>query len=399
MFRFFTTKKTQISFFLLFFSCLMFFSTPLLANELKSFAGHYQGDEYITLEAGQTIKGPIFYGGKIVKIDGNIDGTAFIAAQEIRINGEINGDLIAAAQQIIISGKVEGNTYSASQDLLISGTIKGDALGFAQKTETSREALIQRDALMAAEKIVHQGEINRQLLAFGNEIRIDGKVSDDIKLGVENLTILDKAEVGGNLLYASENKALLSSKAQVKGRTNWEKVALSQYREVNKKEEYQDNIMGIIIGLAGALLIWFLIRIWRPRLWTETIKPIKEQPIKTLGLGALALILTPIVAIIFMVTVIGMPLGIILALVYGVFLYLAKIVVAVFLGYSLARYFSWPELHKGVWLTLLGLSLLALLTKLPYVGFLTQILIIFAGLGALIMYYLKPTPGETDLNN
>jgi hypothetical protein len=117
---------------------------------------------------------------------------------------------------------------------------------------------------------------------------------------------------------------------------------------------------------------------------------ITEQPLKTLGLGALALIVTPILAIILMITLIGLPLGIILGLIYGVTLYLAKIIAAVFIGYWLAQKFSWPVIHKGVWLVLLGLAIIALLTKIPLIGFLLWLLVIFTGLGSVILSFAKP---------
>ena len=98
-----------------------------------------------------------------------------------------------------------------------------------------------------------------------------------------------------------------------------------------------------------------------------------------------------------MITVIGLPLGIILALTYGVILYLAKIIAAVFIGYLLAARFSWPVIHKGVWLVLLGLALIALLTKIPVLGFVLWLLVIFAGLGAVILVAVRPTPNDGEL--
>ncbi|MDX9872698.1 MAG: hypothetical protein RBT41_09795, partial [Clostridia bacterium] len=63
---------------------------------------------------------------------------------------------------------------------------------------------------------------------------------------------------------------------------------------------------------------------------------------------------------------------------------------AVFIGYWLAQRFSWPEIHKGVWFVLLGLAVIALLGKVPFLGFLMWLVILFAGLGAVFLSFASP---------
>lgn len=145
-------------------------------------------------------------------------------------------------------------------------------------------------------------------------------------------------------------------------------------------------------SLASALLIWFLIRIWRPAFWQNTARPLAEQPLKTLGVGLLTLLVVPPIIILALVTVIGIPIAVILGAVYPIALYLSRIIVAVFIGQWLAKRFKWPELHKGVWLVLLGLIILGALRMRPYIGFLSSLLIVMAGLGSLVMAHHRAAP-------
>ena len=343
-----------------------------------------------SLDAGKTVKGPGFYSGNIVQIDGTVDGSVFAAGQEIRVNGIINGDLITAAEEINISGTVKGNLYSAARIINISGQVEGDALGAAQEIRILKDAELGRDALMAANKIVQTGTIKRQFFAAAQNIVIDGQIRDDAILHVEKLEFTEKAVIGGSLAYSSSQKAS-TEKAQISGKTTWTEVAEKQGRSprATPATNYGRQLIRLLIGLAGALLIWYLVKLWRPRLWSETSRQIGEQPLKTIGVGALALITTPILAIILMVTVVGIPLGIILALTYAVIIYLAKIIAAVFIGSLLAQKFSWPQLHKGVWLVLLGLCIIAVMTRIPLLGFLSWLAIVFAGLGSVILAFSK----------
>lgn len=350
----------------------------------------------VVVPAGQNVKGPGFFAGGNVRILGNIDGTTFVAGHDVTVDGTINGDLFVAGRRVKINGKVTGNVYGAGEDLRINGTVSGDVFGAGQDVEVEESASFGRDGMLAGETITFSGQAGRQLFAGGEKVVLQGIVHDHVKLYAENLTVQDGAVVEGNLTYSSPNKGTISGQARISGKTEWKKVVPSSER---KQATWQGDLLEILWSLTAALLVWFIVRVWRPHIWAETAQIISEQPLKTLGMGALALILAPILAIILMITVIGIPLGIMLGLVYGASIYLAKIIVAVFLGSWLARKFSWPEIHQGVWLVLLGLAIYTVLVKLPMVGFLAVLLTIFAGLGSIVLAFGKPKKAiaETEI--
>lgn len=366
---------------------ILLFSLPLLAV-----ADIAKSDENLVIKSGVKESGPRFFSGRSVKIDGDIDGTAFAAGQEITVNGTINGDLFTAGQEVTINGKILGNLYSAGQDVNIYGNVSGDTFAAGQRLDVAKDALLQRDAMLAGSKINLGARVQRGLWGYGENISISGLVGADTNIEAENLEIRDGAVLGGALKYCSANSASIAGNSKINGPVNWQK------REPQKAPPQRDTsgdmFTGLFFGLLAALLIWFLMDLWRPSFWTKTTASIKEQPLKTLGVGALVLILTPIVTIIMLITIIGIPLGLILGLVYAICIYLAKIIVGVFIGSLLAQRFQWPLLHRGVWVVLLGLAILALLTKIPVIGFLVTILVIFAGLGAIVLAFSKPEGKE-----
>ena len=87
---------------LLFLAILLGFSGVASATTMNA-------ENLDTLAAGETIEGPGFFAGNVVKVDGNVEGTTFVSGQDVRINGNINGDLFVAAQSITINGTVIGN--------------------------------------------------------------------------------------------------------------------------------------------------------------------------------------------------------------------------------------------------------------------------------------------------
>lgn len=352
------------------------------------------------LAAGETIDGPGFFAGNVVKVDGNVEGTTFVSGQDVRINGNINGDLFVASQTITISGTVTGNIYGAGQSLDFDGQSEGDIFFAGQSISIGQAGSVGRDLFAAGATILSDGIIQRNLFGGGAEIVLSGQIGGDANLQTDSLKLQDGANIAGDLFYKGENEADISTGATIAGATDWEfaetvdvdkEVAVKEMRTPVRK------FFWFLWSLASALLIWFLIRIWRPAFWNNTVRPLVEQPLKTLGVGLLTLLVVPPMIILAMVTVIGIPAGFLLSTVYTFSLYLSRIIVAVFIGQWLAKRFKWPELHKGVWLVLLGLAVLGLLGLPPFVKFLSSLLTVMAGLGALVLAHYKPTPEGTSV--
>lgn len=357
-------------------------------------AADQSGQDVSTLEAGKTLEGPGFFGSSLVVVDGTVEGTTFAFGEQIKINGVINGDLIAVGRDIVINGQVNGNIYVAGLDLKLGSTVSGDVFMAGQDVDSARETVIGRDLFVAGQKVALDGQIGRLLKGGAEEIILSGSVGKDASLDATRVHVLNGATIGGNLNYRSENQALVSPGAVISGQTNWEQVKSAAAQE---RSTPSINWWSILLGIASALLIWFLIRLWQPQFWPAIAETVDQQPLRVLGIGLLALLLTPLLVILLMITIIGLPVGIIISLVYGVMLYLSKIFAAVFMGSWLTRYLGWNEVHKGVWPVLLSLVILALLSLIPVVGFIVGLLVILIGMGALIVYSLGKPEVDTEM--
>ena len=366
---------------------ILFLLSIVLLPSLLLAANGYEQDSYSTLEAGKTIEGPGFFGGTIVRIDGDILGTAFVTGQDVTINGNIDGDLISMAQKLTINGTVSGNIYGTGQYLTFGGQNSKDVFLAGQYVSIQENASLERDLFAAGQATIMDGSVKRDFHGVGSEVLVGGSIGRNADLEGEVIKIRNTAVITGDLFYKSEREALVESGAQILGKTDWEYIDFTP-EEPMEIEKARRSPLGLIarkaLGIASALLLWFVVIIWKPELWKNISGKISEQPVKTLGIGAIALIVTPILAALLLVTVIGIPIGILLFIAYGVSLYLAKLITAVFIGSWLAEYFKWPEIHKGFWLVLLGLVILTLLCMIPILRILVRLLITFTGLGAIV---------------
>ena len=383
-----------------FWSINLFFFAILLGFSGVASAKSESTQNMDHLAVGETIEGPGFFAGNVVKVDGNVEGTTFVSGQDVRINGNINGDLFVASQTITISGTVTGNIYGAGQSLDFDGQSESDIFFAGQNISIGQDAIVGRDLFAAGATILQEGIVQRNLFGGGAEIVLSGQIGGDANLQTDSLKLQDGANVAGNLNYTGAKEAVIGTGATVTGDTNWEFAeTVNVDREVAVKETRTPvrKFFWFLWSLASALLIWFLIRIWRPNFWNNTARPLAETPLKTLGVGLLTLLVVPPMIILAMVTVIGIPAGVMLSAIYTFSLYLSRIIVAVFIGQWVAKRFKWPVLHKGVWLVLLGLAVLGLLGLPPFVKFLSSLLTVMAGLGALVMAHYKATPEGTSV--
>ncbi|WP_034552066.1 polymer-forming cytoskeletal protein [Carnobacterium funditum] len=338
----------------------------------------------IIIESGETLEKTSFLSGSNVRVDGNINGTTFIAASNIEVNGTIEGDLFIAGQSATISGTVRGSVFFVGQDIIINGTVEntiylagatlkvqaqtnGSAFLAGQTIYLEEESVIKKDAFMGASTIYQNGTINGDLSSSSESISIRGKI-------------------GGDLNYSSQQKADFLNGSEVVGETTWEK--LDSETVAFSESMYTISIfVRVLLSIAASLIVWLFVKWIRPTFWPVLAKKIGLNPIRTGGFGALAVVVIPIVSILLMVTIIGIPLSFIMLSLYGMSLYVSKIILSVFIGLWFQKRFDWSN-AQSFWLFLLGLIILTALGVVPIVGMVTGLVIASFGVGSIVLSIL-----------
>ena len=130
----------------------------------------------------------------------------------------------------------------------------------------------------------------------------------------------------------------------------------------------------------GLLLLKFY-----PNFINTTVDIIQTKTLNCLGIGLLGVIVIPIIFLILLFTIIGIPLGIIIIFSYFIYLYLTKIFVSLFIGRSFLKLFD--ASFKSGWTLLIGLIIFVILTSIPFIGGIIYLLLLFLGFGALLIFY------------
>ncbi len=347
------------------------------------------------IPAGQIVEGPLLMTGERIRIDGIVDGDIYAAGNDISITGEVTGDIIAAAQNISISGPVTGDLRLAAQNVRLQGITTGSATIFSQYFDFNSKAAVERDMLVFANSSRLEGKLQRNLHGSMEQLYISGTIGKDLEIYDVGKLELDNAQIGGNLSYKSSEKAVINSGTVISGEEQWTKRTTPSAE--NETTSSWSFISGLIINLAGLLLIWGVIKLWRPTFWQQITQAVRNKPGSSAGIGLLLLLATPLLCVLLFITVIGIPAGILVLLIYGMAIYISIIITAQYLTALLK-----PRLNYGgndVWLILVLLTLLMFAVKIPFLGWIIGVAILSIGLGSVFktLFPDKNHPDSPDL--
>lgn len=350
---------------------LMFAVMPVEAAVIST------GDN-MTVGPGETIDDDLYMFGDTIVISGIILGDAVIFGREVIVDGQISGSLLVFAETIRITGDVAGTIRGAANNIVFQGSTGRDLMMAANSISVN--GTIGQDYFAAASSSAVTGSVGRDIRASINDLAIDAPVGGDLHVVVGDLTFGSGAAVDGLVNYTSENEAVVDSNAVIRGSLNRFDPPTSDMSIASQRSSVWGFVRPILSLLALALLMILVF----PGLCAGTAQVIKQQPGKSAGAGAIVLFATPFTALLLLITVIGAPISMLSMLLYIVVICLSRVFAGYFLAQLVLDRFG-KQLHLV--LTMLGgVLVLALLFKIPYIGWILHLAAILFGVGAFIIY-------------
>jgi cytoskeletal protein CcmA (bactofilin family) len=333
--------------------------------------------------SGQTVDDDLFIAGNNVEIDGTVNGDVYAAGQTITIRGTVNGDIFAAGQDILISGPVKGSVRTAGNTIRLANAQVGNSFSAAGASITAeKDSSIGGGAMLAGSTVALHAPVFRGLQAAGSNIVIDSSVGRTTNVKSENLTLTSNAKINGDLNYDTNTDLVKDQGSQVTGATNRVQIARHEEAAASKSRSHAGWVVWSLFSLAivGLVLLWLA-----PTALPGVANAIVDRPLAAFGWGLLVLILILPVIFILLLTVIGIPLAVLLLLVFGLTLYLSKVFLAILTGNILFERLG--QKNESVYFSfLIGLLVLTLLELIPILGGFISILVAIFGLGGVALY-------------
>lgn len=358
-----------------------------LVHPLTSFAQTAVNEDVVILEQNQIIDQDYFATGETVTILGTVNGDAYIAGGSIFIDGTINGDLMVAGGTIVIRGDISGDVRAMGGTVTISGKVDGNITVAAGTALVTESAVVGGSVVGGVGTLEVFAPIGRGMTFGAGQATIGSEVGGNILAGVGTLTLTNNASVDGDLVYYSDLNSEMTKigSASVSG-TITHTVPVEEHREINETGKVLAGFGFFlkVLSLLSALLVGMLVVFFAPNAMAQTTKTLSENMPISLVAGFVFYLLVPILTIILLVSLIGIPIAILLIPLVLFLMFFSKIFVALLIGQYVLTY---VKQKQSMALTFfIGLVIYGFITAIPIIGWLISLLALFGGTGALLLY-------------
>jgi cytoskeletal protein CcmA (bactofilin family) len=355
---------------------LLLFPVLALALEMRA---HDQP----TIGANETIAGDIYIAGGSVTHLGKVEGDFVGAGGTVLVQGPVGADVMVSGGTVTVVGPVADDVRVAGGNVTVNSLVTGDVVAFGGQLTIA-------------------GHIGGDVVAYGGTIRIDAPVTGDVRLGggniyinapiagtvridaAEKVTLGQSAAIAGDLIYSSASEASVENGARVEGATAY--TPRPDIREAATE------------GLIAFLSLWFIAKFFMmlvaamlvglifKRYATELGRRALVQPLPEFATGLVTVIVLPIISGILLVTIVGIPLGLLGLFLFAAMLVFGGIIAPIVLG-SLLNSWIFTKPIEVSWKTILmGVAAFYLAGFVPFVGTLARLFFFFLALGAALRF-------------
>ena len=367
----------------------------LIALPITVLAFNKDKNQSIYVGPEEIIEGNFIKAGNFIDINGAVNGDVIVVGNSITVAGPVAGDVIAAGNIVRITGSVSGSVRVVGGSVEISSEVERNVWAVGNSVALGQDSKVGWDIYSAGASVEVKGPVGGNIWAAGANVVIANEVGKDVNVSVDTegqIILYPEAKVGGNLTYkaGSEEQLVLKDGAEVIGKISKKAIVVPSQAEW-KKFFGGAYLFFKVVSLFGLLVIGLVLVSLIPKIILEVKEVMVKKSWVSLGWGLVYLILTPVIVILLMITIIGLPLAFIIIPLYVIGLYLSKILVGFVIGLLIFDNLAKDKKYKGslIWPLVLGLLVFVVVTSIPFVGWIIKLLLILWALGAAIQVKTK----------
>ena len=304
--------------------------------------------------------------GDSVVVDSVIDGNLYVIGNDVTVKSQVIGNVFVMANKVTIDnqGYITGSLYALGNDIEITGVVY-DVYTSANNTTIS--GYVYRDVRSVSNNFSIYGTIGRDAYITANNIAFSKENDNESSNGA----------IMGNLDYTANSELNLPENT-VNG-----KVTFNQYKESTTSPIYY--VILACSSIIFVLAIWGLFKWLSPKFIDNCDKLVTAKTLKTVGFGLLGLIVLPIIAVLLLIAGITASVGLLLLFTYFILVFISHAVSIIAINNIIAKKLKFETTLK-TFLLLIATSLVVLLvTFIPIVGGLINLVITILGMGIVLV--------------
>ena len=299
---------------------------------------------------------------------------------------------VRAGANLDIDQPVADDLFAAGARVTLSAPVAGKARLTGGHVEIASSGSIAKDAALAGGKIVVKGKVDGDLRASGGQVTLDSAIAGDATVNAGTLELGPNARITGNLRFRGE-ELQRDPAAVVTG-----SITQSAGRHRAWHHSPFGSFMGGAIFTLGLVLIAALMAALLPGTSRRMQEELRAHPGLAPLMGFVALVCIPVGAVLLMVTVIGIPLGLLAILGYVALLMLSFVVTAVVVGGLVLERVKTGAASAPAWrigAAMLAMLAIASLAHVPIVGGFVALAALVVGIGVIVGAIVHRSPGST----
>lgn len=364
--------------FLLVFSTFCFATNETNTTESTENSQTTENTEETTMPEILTYDRFLISTGDVV-VNGLIDGNVIAIGKNVKVEAatEINGDLAVIATESLTveeSARVYSNLFAFSPNFTMNG-MASNVYTIATQFTLGETGFIYRDLRILCDYININGIINRDAHIFATNITLPQDPG--------NL-------IGRDFNYTSNEEIQIPE-----GFANGE-INFSQINEATTGQIILNYLYDFGLVIAYAIIV-ILLTVWlAPKFIEKTTYMITKKPLISAGVGILAIILTPIIALLIALISIFVYISFGILAVYALALSITLPILSMAIAEPLSNKLKNKTKVKFVLIAIGVAIVLYLLQLIPFVGSYIPLFIYVFGLGIFVMalFRRKELPKE-----
>jgi cytoskeletal protein CcmA (bactofilin family) len=335
--------------------------------------------DLVTVEMGQDR----FAAGRNVMVSKPVNGDLLTAGREVVVGDQVGGDVAAAGGTVRLDGNISENTYAAGGQVFVNGTLERNARIAGGTIELAPSSRIEGGASIAGGQIRVNGSVGKYLQATGGSVYINGPVNGDVDAAGGEIELGPDARIAGKLRYRSRSELKQDAGAQVLGGI--------------ERLPFRGSAAGAVArGFVGALFVFWtlglmllvaVLLILFPG-FGNVIGMLEARPGMSAIVGFALLVCIPVASVIFFITLIGAPLGLLSMIGYGALLIVGYLAAATVIGDLLLKRLHFASVGTIRWrigAAIAGIFIISLLSRIPALGGLIVFAALIMGMGAVAL--------------
>ena len=308
----------------------------------------------------------------------------------------MQGDATLAGGAVTVRAPVGEDLRAAGGDINLESTVGGELYASGGNITLSHTAMVADAVTLYAGNVSIEGKVNGPLKVYAQKIVLNGEVARDVELNAEQIELGPRAKLGGALRYSS-NAQFKTAEGVAIGGAVTRGGAMNGRPDTHHDREWHGQMMGSGSGWAGTIASTaasFVALLAAAALFLIVFTGFSRRASGTMlaapgpafGAGVLVFLGTPMLAMLLLITLIGIPLGIVLMMLFPLMLLMGWIVGVFSIAQRVQRAIQKdaPSESSAAMIGFFALTLLLvlLLGSLPFIGFLILVTILLLGTGA-----------------